>query len=79
MGPDKWVDVDKRVSKLDSISMSNFKEGLKCKMLKVQYFKHPDIAHHLYNIFLEAYCRFPWNDEVPHYFARFFYAGFFKT
>jgi hypothetical protein len=26
---------------------------------------------------LEAYERFPWNDEVPIYFARLFYADFF--
>ena len=70
MGPDKWVDVKKRVSKADAISIFNFKQGPKRKMLKVQYFKHPEIAHHLYG-------RFPWNDEVPHYFVRFFYAEFF--
>ena len=79
MGPDKWVDVNKRVSKADAISMFNLKEGLKWKMLKVQYFKYPEIAHHLYDRFLESYGIFPWNDEVPHYFARFFYAEFFKT
>ena len=45
-------------------------------MLKVQYFKHLEIAHHLYDIFLAAYGRFPWNDEVPHYFAIFFYVEF---
>ena len=77
MGPDKWVDVEKRVSKEDAISMFNFKEGPKWKMLKVQYFKHPESAHHLYDRFLAAYGRLPWNDEVPHYFARFFYAEFF--
>ena len=77
MGPNRWVDVEKRVSKEDSISMFNFKEGPKRKMLKVQYFKHPEIAHHLYDRFLFSYVRFPWNDEVPHYFVRFFYAEFF--
>ena len=77
MGPDKWVDVEKRVSKADAISMFNCKQGPKRKMLKVQYFKHPEIAHHLYDRFLDAYGRFPWNDEVLHYFARFFYADFF--
>ena len=46
MGPNKWVDVEKRVSKEYAISMFNFKEGPKRKMLKVQYFKHPKIAHH---------------------------------
>ena len=57
--------------------MLNFKEGLKWKALKVQYFKHPELAHFLYDRFLAAYGRFPWNDEVPNYFARFFYAEFF--
>ena len=56
--------------------MFNFKEGPKRKMLKVQYFKHPEIAQHLYDILLASYGIFPWNDEVPHYFARFFYAKF---
>ena len=46
-------------------------------MLKVQYFKHPEIAHLLYDRFLDVYGIFPWNDEVPNYFARFFYAEFF--
>ena len=77
MGLDKWVDVEKRVSKVDVISIFNFKEGPRQKMLKVKYFKHPKITHHLYDRFLAAYCIFPWNDEVPHYFARFFYAKFF--
>ena len=76
MGSGKWVDVEKRVSKLDAISMFNFKEGLKREMLKVQYLKHPKIAHHLYDRFLASYGRFPWNDEVPHYFAIFFYVEF---
>ena len=67
MGPDKWVDVEKRISKSNEISMFNFKEGPKRNMLKVQYFKHPKTACHLYDIFLEAYGIFPWNDEVPHY------------
>ena len=48
-------------------------------MLKVQYFKNPKIAHHLYDIFLATYGIFPWNDEVPHYFARFVYADFFLS
>ena len=51
--------------------------GKRKKMLKVQYFKHPNIAGHLYNIFLAAYEKFLWNDEVPHYFDRHFYAEFF--
>ena len=46
-------------------------------MLKVQYFKHPNIAGHLYNRFLVVYGKLLWNDEVPHYFARHFYAEFF--
>jgi hypothetical protein len=77
MGPDKWEVVKSRVSKEDAISMFNFKEGPKRKMLKVQYFKHPNIAGHLYNRFLAAYGKLSWNDEVPHYFARLFYAEFF--
>ena len=77
MGPDKGVDVEKRLSKEYSISMFKFKKGPKRKMLKVQYLKHPEIVHHLYDRFLAAYGTFPWNDEVPHYFARFFYAEFF--
>jgi hypothetical protein len=77
MGPDKWEAVKNRVSKEDAISMFNFKDGPKRKMLKVQYFKHPDIAGHLYNRFLAAYGKLSWNDEVPHYFARHFYAEFF--
>ena len=46
-------------------------------MLKVQYFKHPKLTHHIYDRFLAAYDRLPWNDEVPHYFVRFFYVEFF--
>ena len=46
-------------------------------MLKVQYLKHPDIAHHLYDRLLAFDGVFPWNDEVPHYFAIFIYARFF--
>ena len=76
MGPDKWVNVEKRVSKANAISMFNFKEGPKRKMLKVKYFKHPEIAHHLYDRFFASYGRLPWNDEVPHYFVRFFYVEF---
>ena len=43
----------------------------------MRYFKHPEIAHHLYDRFLAAYGIFPWNNEVPHYFTIFFYAEFF--
>jgi hypothetical protein len=68
MGPDKWEAVKNRFPKEDTISMFNFKDGPKRKMLKVQYFKHPDIARHLYNRNLVAYGKFSWNDEVPHYF-----------
>ena len=57
--------------------MFNFKEGLKRKMLKVQYFKHPDLAFHLYDRHLAAYGRLPWNDEVLIYFAKLFYAELF--
>jgi len=77
IGPGKWDAVKNKVSKENAISMFNFKDGPKRKMLKVQYFKHPNIAGHLYNIFLAAYEKFPWNDEVPHDFARHFYADFF--
>ena len=77
MGLDKWVVVKERVTREHANSMFNFKEGLKHKELKVQYFKHPKLAQFLYDLFLGAYGRFPWNDEVPNYFARFFYAEFF--
>lgn len=77
MGPDKWVEVSKRVAKENAKSMFNFKEGMKRNMLKVQYFKHPDIASHLYDMFLAAYGKMPWNDEVPIYFTKLFYAKFF--
>ena len=55
MGPNKWDTVKNRVSKEDTIFMFNFKEGPKRKMLKVQYFKHPHFAGHLYKRFLAAY------------------------
>ena len=77
MGPDKWDVVKNKVSKENTILMFNFKEGLKRKMLKVQYFKQPDIPGHLYNKFLATYGKLSWNDEVPHYFARQFYVEFF--
>ena len=77
MGPDKWEAVKNRVSKEDVISMFNFKDGSKKKMLKVQYFKQPDIAGHLCNRFLAAYGKLSWNDEVPHYFPRNVFAKFF--
>ena len=44
--------------------MFNFKEGPKQKMLNMQYFKHLEMAHHIYDRFLETYGKFPWNDEV---------------
>ena len=62
MDRDKWVYVEKRVSKVDAISMFKFKEGLKRKMLNVQYFKNLKIAHHLYDRFVDSYGIFPWND-----------------
>jgi hypothetical protein len=77
MGPDKWKTIKNRISKEDAISIFNFKEGPKQKMLKVQYFKHLDFVDHLYNRFLVAYGTFPWNDEVPHYFVRHFFVDFF--
>ena len=70
MGPYKWVVVKERVTREHANSMFNFKESLKWKALKVQYFKHPELAHFLYDWF-------PWNNEVPNYFSRFFYAEFF--
>ena len=57
--------------------MFNFKEGLKRKMLKVKYFRHLDIASHLYDRHLDVYGRLPWNNEVPLYFEKLFYAEFF--
>ena len=77
MGPDKWEDVKQRVTKEMAKSMFNFKEGPKIKMLKVQYFKHPNIAHYLYDRHLAAYGRLPWNDEVPVCFPKKIYAEFF--
>jgi hypothetical protein len=77
MDPDKWETVKNRVSKEDAISIFNFKEGPKRKMLKVQYFKHPEFVGHLYNRFLVLYERLSWNDEVPHYFSRHLFAFFF--
>ena len=76
MGLDKWEDVKKKVTKEVAKSMFNFKEGPKGKMLKVKYFKHPNIARYLYDRHLAAYGRLPWNDEVPVYFAQFFYREF---
>ena len=70
MIPYNWVVVKERVTREHANSMFNFKEGLKHKALKVKYFKHPELAHFLYD-------RLPWNDEVPNYFARFFYVEFF--
>ena len=72
MGLEKWVAVKERVTREHANSMFNFKEGLKRKALKVQYFKHLELAHFLYDQFLASYGRLPWNDEVPKYFARFF-------
>ena len=46
-------------------------------MLKVKYFKHPHIARYLYDRHLTTYGRIPWNDEVPLYFSKLFYAEFF--
>ena len=77
MGPDKWIVVKERVTGEQANSRFNFKEGLKRKALKVQYFKHLELAHFLYDQFLAAYGQLPWNDEVPNYFARFSYANFF--
>ena len=77
MGPDKWEDVKQRVTKEMVKSIINFKEGSKRKMLKVQYFKHPNIAHYLYYRHLVAYGRLPWNDEAPLYFSKKNYVELF--
>ena len=74
MGPDTWDDVKNKVIKEMTKSMFNFKEELKIKMLKVQYFKHPDIAGHLYDRHITSYGRIPWKDKVPLYFPKLFYA-----
>jgi len=78
IGPDKWQDIKQKVTRAEAKSMFNYKEGPKRKMLKVQYFKHPDKAQYLYGRHLAAFGRLPWNDEVPLYFAQMFYAEFFK-
>ena len=78
MGPDKWAVVKERVTREHANSMFNFKEGLKRKALKVQYFKHLELTHFLYGRFLASYGRFPSNDEVLNYFARFFMPIFLK-
>ena len=77
MGLDKWDFVKERATREQANSMFNFKEGLKRKALKVQYFKHLELSHFLYDRFLATYGQLPWNDEVPNYFARFFYDDFF--
>ena len=74
IGPDKWQDIKKRVSRDDAKSMFNYKEGPKRKILKVQYFKHPEKTQYLYSRHLVAFGRLPWDDEVPLYFAQMFYA-----
>ena len=74
MGPNKWEAVKERVTTTMAKSMFNFKEGPKRKMLKVKYFKHPNIAHYLYDRHLAAYGRLPWNDKVPLYFVKIFCA-----
>ena len=77
MGSDKWANVSKRVAKEHAKYMFKFKEGSKRKMLKVQYSRHPEIVNHLYDRFLVAYGNLPWNDEVPIYFVKLFYAKSF--
>ena len=79
MGPEKWAVVKEKVIREQTNSMFNFKEALKRKALKVQYFKHPKLAHYLYDRFFASYGWFPWNDEVPNYFARFFMLIFFRN
>ena len=77
MGPDKWEDLKQRLKKNMVKSMFNVKEGPKRKMLKVQYFKHPNIARYLYDSHLAAYGRLPWNDEVPVFLHKCFMQNFF--
>jgi len=55
IGPNKWVEVSRRVTKAHSKSMFNFKQGPKIKMLGVQYFKHHETTHHLYDRFVQVY------------------------
>ena len=50
MGLDKWEDVKQKVTKEVAKLMFNYTEGPKRKMLKVQYFKHPNKANYLYEI-----------------------------
>jgi len=74
MGPDTWEVVKQRVTTEKTESMFNFKSGLKRKMLKVKYFKHLDIASHLYDRHITAYEKLPWNNNVTLYFGNLFYA-----
>ena len=53
MGLEKWVVVKERVTREQANSMFNFKEGLKHKALKVQYFKHLELAHFYMISFLQ--------------------------
>ena len=77
MGPDKWEDVIQKATKEVAKSMFSFKEGPKRKMLKVQYFKHPNIARYMYDRHLAPYGKLSWNDEVLVYFKQMFYIEFF--
>ena len=71
MGPDTWEVFKQIFTSEMTKSMFNFKEGLKINMVKVQYFKHPDIFGHFYDRNLAVYGRIPWNNEVPLYFEKF--------
>ena len=55
-------------------TMFNFKEGSKRKILKVKYFKKPNMAFHFYDRHLAAYGRLPRNDKISIYFENLFYA-----
>ena len=77
MRTDKWEAVKERVTTSMEKSMFNFKEGPKRKMLKVQYFKHPEIYFHLYDRHLAAYGRIPWNNDNLLYFSNLFYIELF--
>ena len=75
--PDTWEDVKHRVTKEMEKSMFNFKEGVKINMLKVQYFKHPDIAFHLYDSHFATFGRLPWNVEVSLMLKNYFMQNYF--
>lgn len=70
MGSDIWVEVNKRVTKEDAKSILNFKEGMKRNMLKVKYFKNPDIACHFYDRFIATYGKMRFKFILQNYFMQ---------